>query len=143
MRVVFAAIVICLASSAHAAGPDMKDGLWEITVKMDMPGMPATMPPQTIRQCITRRDLDDLRKMTPSAAMGDARCEMSDYKVQENTARWNWRCKGEEAASGSTTLTFSRNAYSGTNQMSMKPRGGPAQNMTMHYTGKYLGPCQQ
>jgi hypothetical protein len=25
----------------------------------------------------------------------------------------------------------------------MKPRGAPPQSMTMHYAGKYLGPCQQ
>ena len=143
MRFVFAALAMCLAAAAHPAGPDMRDGLWEITVKMDMPGMPATMPPQTSRQCVTKRDLEDLRKMTPSAGMGDARCEVSDYRVQENTARWNWRCKGEEAASGTTTMTFSRNTYSGTNQMYMKPRGAPAQSMTMHYAGNYLGPCQQ
>lgn len=142
MRFVFAVLAFWLSAAALAAGPHMKDGLWEITVKMEMPGMPAAMPPQTIRQCVTKRDLEDLRNMTPRGSAGDARCQMSDYEVRENSASWNWRCKGEEAASGSTTLTFSGDTYAGTNRMSMKPRGGPAQEMTMHYAGKYIGSCR-
>jgi hypothetical protein len=43
--------VLCLASAAAhaAAGPNMKPGLWEVTVKMEMLGM----PPRTSQRCIT------------------------------------------------------------------------------------------
>ncbi|MFN3740169.1 MAG: DUF3617 domain-containing protein [Thermodesulfovibrionales bacterium] len=37
-----------------AGGPDFKEGLWEITMQMEMSGMPMQMPPQKFNQCITK-----------------------------------------------------------------------------------------
>jgi len=80
--------------------------------------------------------------MTDSAGMRTARRRISDYKVEDHTVSCKWRGKGEEPASGVTTMTFGRNACSGTNQKSMKPRGSPARNMTKDSDGGHLGPCR-
>lgn len=136
-----AAAILC--GSAHAAAPNMKDGLWEITMKMDMPGMPAGMKPQVMRQCITKKDLEDPRKTAPSGGdPRDNRCQMTDYKMQGNTASWNMACKGEDAMTGSGTATYSGTSYTGTNRMTMK-RGGQVQTMTMQYSGRHLGECKK
>jgi hypothetical protein len=134
--------VAVLAPTAHAAAPNMKEGLWEITVKMEMAGMPAGMPPQAMQQCITKKDLEDPRKTVPSGDPKDQRCQITDYKLQGNTASWNMACKGEDAMTGSGTITYSGTSYTGINRMSMK-HGGQVQNMTLHYTGKYLGDCKR
>lgn len=132
-----------VSAPAHAAAPNMKDGLWEITVKMDMPGMPAGMKPQVMQQCFTKKDLEDPRKTAPSGGdPKDNRCQMTDYKMQGNTATWNMACKGEDAMTGSGSMTYSGTSYSGTNKMTMK-RGGQAQNMTMNYSGRHLGECKK
>ena len=55
--VVFAAV---LSASLLAQGP-RRDGNWEITMTMDMPGMPQgmSMPPIKTTQCITKQDASD------------------------------------------------------------------------------------
>ena len=132
-----------VSAPAPAAAPNMKDGLWEITVKMDMPGMPAGMKPQVVQQCFTKKDLEDPRKTAPSGGgPTDNRCQMTDYRMQGNGATWNMACKGEEAMTGSGSITYSGTSYSGTNKMTMK-RGGQAQSMTMHYSGRRLGECKK
>jgi hypothetical protein len=129
-----------LAAHAHSAAPDIKEGLWEITVKMEMTAMPAGVPAQIVQQCVTRRDLEDPRNMTHAGGPHDEHCRFSDYKVQGNHATWSWACTGEAAMTGSGTLTFSGTSYKGTNRISMQ-HTGPVKHMTLHYTGRRLGDC--
>ena len=133
-----------LSGGAHAAAPNMKEGLWEITTKMEMPGMPAGMKPQVVQHCVTKKDLDDPRKTTPGSndPKRDSNCQMTDYKLQGNTATWNMACKGENAMTGSGSITYSGTSYSGSNKMTMK-RGGQMQTMTMQYSGRHLGDCKK
>jgi hypothetical protein len=49
--------MLLVAASAQSATPNMKEGLWEVTVKMDMPGMPGNMPAQTTQRCVTAKDM--------------------------------------------------------------------------------------
>lgn len=130
-----------LAAPAWAAAPNMKEGLWEITTKTEMAGVPGGMPPMTVKQCITRKDLDDPRRTTPGNDPKDNRCQVTDYKVQGNTATWNMACKGEGAMTGSGTITYSGTSYTGTSRMKMK-QGGQDHAMTVHYTGRHLGECK-
>ena len=134
-------IAVVLSGIAHAAAPNMKEGLWEITMKMEMPGMPAGMPPQVLQQCLTKKDLEDPRKTAPGDP-GDSRCQMTDYKLLGNTATWSMACKGEGAMSGVGSITYSGTSYTGTNRMTMT-EGGNTQTMTMHYSGRHLGECKK
>jgi hypothetical protein len=130
-----------LAAHARSAALDIKEGLWEITVKMEMTAMPAGVPAQILHQCITGKDLDDPRRMTYAGGPHDERCRFSDYRVQGNTATWSWACTGEGAMTGNGTLTFSGTFYKGTNRISMQ-HTGPVKHTTMHYTGRRLGDCK-
>lgn len=140
MMIVVSAAAL-LAVRGYAASPDIMEGLWEITVKMEITGMPAGVPAQIVQQCLTKKDIEDPRTMTPSAGPDDGRCQFSDYQVQGNTATWNWTCKGEAAMTGSGSIIFSGASYKGTNRISMK-HTGPVKNITRHYTGKRLGDCK-
>jgi hypothetical protein len=137
------AVMLLLPVTASGAAPNMKEGLWEITMKMEMPGMPAGMKPQVMQQCVTKKDMEDPRKTTPGGAdPKDNRCQMTDYKMQGNTATWNMACKGENAMTGSGSITYSGTSYTGTNKMTMM-RGGKSQTMTMQYNAKHLGDCKK
>ena len=138
----FLLTAVALSAVAHAAAPNMKEGLWEITMKMEMPGMPGGMPPQVMQQCLTKKDLEDPRKTAPGGDPGDSRCQMTDYKMQGNTATWNMSCKGEGAMKGSGSFTYSGTSYTGTNRMTMT-EGGNTQTMTTHYSGRHLGECKK
>lgn len=137
---VCAVLFVGVAATAHAAAPNMKEGLWEVTVTMDMPGMPAGAPPQTMQQCRTQKDFENPQTMAPDPQ--GSRCETTDYRLQGNTATWKMACKGENAMSGTGSMTFSGTSYTGTNKMSMK-HGDQTMNMTVSYAGKHLGPCKK
>jgi len=142
MRAITASMLTAMVLSgvAYAAAPNMKEGMWEITMKMEMPGMPGAMPPQVMQQCFTRKDLEDPRRTVSSGGPGDNNCQMTDYKMQGNTATWNMACKGEGAMTGSGSITYSGTSYTGANRMTMA-KGGDTQTMTMHYSGRHLGAC--
>ena len=126
---------IVLATNAHAATPNMKEGLWEITTKMEMPGMQAK--PMTMQRCVTRKDVQDAATMPPGGSGPDKSCKMTDYKLQGNVATWTMAC---EMVTGSGTVTYNGTSYSGSQIMTMK-QGGQTQNMTAHFSGKHLGDC--
>ena len=55
--------VVCLlavaivAPAAVAESNPVKPGKWQMTMQMDMPGMPFKMPPVTMTHCITEEDV--------------------------------------------------------------------------------------
>ena len=59
LKSTFAALVVLLFAfsvSFAGSGPNMQEGKWEITTKVEMPGMPMNMPPMTHTQCLTKDD---------------------------------------------------------------------------------------
>ncbi len=130
-----------LSGPAHAQSPNMKEGLWEITTKMDMPGMPGSGQANSMRRCVTKKEVQDYASTPPGADTRDKACKMTDYKLQGNTATWKMACSGDMAMTGSGTITYSGTSYSGSQTMTMT-HGGQTQNMTVHFTGKHLGDCK-
>lgn len=124
--------------AAHAASPNMRDGLWEITTKMEMTGQKGVqIPQQTVKHCMTKKDVEDPKRTTPGA--GDqSRCKMTDHKLQGNTATWQIAC--QDGTTGTGTVTYSGDSYSGNQTMAMK-RGGQVMNMKMEYSGRRVGDC--
>ena len=138
MRTGFALLLFTAAPAALAAPPEMQPGLWEISSKMESPGMPR-MPPQVMRHCYTKKDLEDAQRTVPRGE--DKSCQVRDYKLQGNTATWNIECKGETSMTGSGTMTFAAQAYSG----SMKSRSrhdGRTIEMTQSWSAKRIGDCK-
>lgn len=128
---------LLIACPAYAA-TNMRDGMWEITTKMEMTGRSdVAMPQQTARHCLTKKDVEDPRRTTPSA---DSRCKMTDYKLQGNTATWKMACQGKGAMTGSGTVTYNGDSYSGNQTMAMK-QGSEVMNMKMSYSGRRVGDC--
>jgi hypothetical protein len=133
----FALVVLCVA--AFAQGP-RRDGNWEVQMVMDVPGMPAGMPPMTTTQCITPEMARDPQRAIPQGrgrGMTD-QCKISDYKVEGNKVSWSMKCEGPEAMTGTGEMIYSGDTYTGTVTMD---RGG--QTVAMKYSGKRLGDCDQ
>lgn len=49
-----------LAPGVAAAQGQMNEGLWEITLRMEVAGQPATAAPMVVRQCITQQTAQEL-----------------------------------------------------------------------------------
>jgi hypothetical protein len=125
-----ACLALCTASSpARAQG---QDDLWEVTSKMEMPGMPMAMPAQVNRVCSAknRRDEDFVPKQ------GD--CRMIDSKRSGNVLTYRMDCSGEHASTVDGTITFGNNAYDGRMHMVMKGSNGA---LDMTFSGRRVGDC--
>jgi hypothetical protein len=109
----------------------MKPGLWEITVDLEIPGMPFQPPAQTIRQCYTAEDV----KGEPVPA--DENCQITNYKSSGNKVTWQLECTGAMAGKGEGEIVFQGDsAYEG--KATIQTQG---MAMTTQYTGKRLGEC--
>ncbi|MBI5015995.1 MAG: DUF3617 family protein [Deltaproteobacteria bacterium] len=116
-----------------AAESGIKEGMWEITTKMEMPGMPIQMPETTIKHCYTKEDVKDTGKTIPK---GDGDCRITDLKQSGNKVTWKMKCKGGQAGSGEGEMVFKGDSYEGT--MKVQAEGT---TMTTRYKGRRIGAC--
>jgi hypothetical protein len=56
--VVIVLAVTITASSAIAQTNPMRPGRWEVTMQMEMPGMPMAMPAMKNTRCVTQQEVD-------------------------------------------------------------------------------------
>ena len=113
-KLFFGSIILLIAISISFAGsgPNMKEGLWEITVKTKMPGM--EMPPMKHTQCITKNDL------VPQSSQPGQECKITETKVIGNTVTWTMQCKTQGGEmKGTGKITYSGDSFKGTMIMSM------------------------
>lgn len=128
------ATTAALAFSISALAQDMPGGLWELKMKMDMPGMPpemaAKMGAQTITHCVKPGERKWSEQRNPNER--DKQCEQTDMKVDGNKVSWKMKCK--DGTTGEGTVTHNgRDAYKMDMAMN-SPRG----NMKMQTEGKRI-----
>jgi hypothetical protein len=124
-------ILTGLLSAAAFAAPGE---YWEITSKMEMPGMPFAMPSTTQKVCISKGS-----ESNPEKTSGDKNCKMTDVKTVGNKTTWKARCDHDgEVMTGIGEQTTSANGYQGKMQFSGKSHGQDM-NMTMAFSGKHIG----
>ncbi|RPH52245.1 MAG: DUF3617 domain-containing protein [Desulfobacteraceae bacterium] len=125
--------------SFAAAAPDMKEGLWEITVtsKMEMPGMTMPIPPVKYTQCLTKNDF------VPQKNEKGEQCEKVNVTVNGNTVSWTVKCNGKEGPTkGTGKITYKGDAYEGVMNMTFPNEGGGEGKMTSNMSGKWIGKCK-
>ena len=92
-RVLLALLAAGLVASATST-PTLaqgKDDLWEITTKMEMPGMPMAMPAQTQRLCVAKGGKDD--DYIPKREG----CRVQDSKRVGNKVSYRMVCTGKDS----------------------------------------------
>ncbi len=135
---VIVAVPLILFISFVSASAQMKEGLWEITTKAEMKGMPAQMPATTMKTCVSKEDM-----VPKPAAQGTGQeCKMKEQKVVGDTVTYAMECRGKD---GSTTevngkMTYKGNTFDGSSNTVVKTNG-QTMRMSGKMTGKYLGPC--
>jgi len=135
---VFAAIAFTTVLSwTVSAQEPVRDGRWEISMEMEMPGMPMKMPAVKTTQCVTKEQAEDPNQSLPKGSQDkNTDCKVSDHKVVGNKVTWTMKCEGKNPMTGQGEIVYGTNAYDG--WMKMKTDAG---EMTMKYTGKRLGDC--
>lgn len=132
MKSIRMAIVVCgLAVTVVSAQGPMREGRWETTMQMQMPGMPVQMPPVKNTQCVTKAQLQDPSKGLPSGP--DPTCKVSDYKAEGNKVTWKMACTD---MTGTGEITFKGDSYDGLIKLAAKQG-----EMAMKLSSKRLGDC--
>ena len=123
------AFALVASSLASAQG---KDDLWEVSTKMEMPGMPMAMPAQTNRVCLgkNRKDEDFVPRQ------GD--CRMVESKRVGSKFTYKMECAGNDPTTIDGAITFGNNVYDGQMRMTMKKT---RDTMDLTLTGKRVGDC--
>jgi hypothetical protein len=120
---------------AIAWGLDFEPGKWEITSKVEMPGMPAPMPPVSVTQCMTEQD------PVPTKSAGSESCQVKELKIEGNSASWKMKCNqpGGEAE-GTGQITYHGDRFEGTTKMSVGPPEAKVV-VTTKITGRRISAC--
>ena len=130
---IFTAIAAALIVAPGTAFAQAKDDLWEVTMKMEMPGMPMAMAPQVHRLCVAKNHKDE--DLIPTRG----NCRVLDSKRNGNRLTYTMACTGEQAMTVSGDMTYGTNSYEG--RMQMKTTGGDAMEMSQTFAGERVGDC--
>jgi len=109
--------------------PNGPDEAWEISSKMEMPGM--AMPAQTQKACLSKTD-------PKGAPDQDKNCKITDQKISGNKTTMKMQCSGKEPMTAELETTHSATAFSSIMKMKMKDG-----SMTMTSSGKLIGRCDK
>ncbi|HEU4520694.1 MAG TPA: DUF3617 family protein [Thermoanaerobaculia bacterium] len=129
-------LVVCLALIAPAVMADpspVKAGKWQLSMQMDMPGMPFKMPAVKFTHCITEEDV----KSAIPQDQKNKDCKLGEHEVDGNTIRWTVDCP-KQKMTGKGEITYDGDSMDGS--MVMNSDG---QEITTKYTGKRLGDCDK
>lgn len=117
---------------AQSSSP-MREGVWEVNTKMNIPGMGDT-PPMKHQQCITAAMIKDPQSAIPKI---DNDCKVSNYKLHDNTASYTLTCTKPAEVTASGEIKYSgSDAYTGTLTLV-----GQGMTYVLTYDAKRIGDC--
>jgi len=131
--IVLFVISIFLFSCTAQKGPNMKEGMWEVTVRMEVPGMPVQMSPQAYTQCLTQKEA------VPQQEEPDQGCKIAKQDIQGDTVSWVVECKTNEGTAVSDgRITYKGDTFEGVIHMTQG-------NMkaTQKLSGRWIGTCDK
>jgi len=131
-KIIVVIVSVLVLSTTCFAADSMRDGYWEMTTTMDIPGMPMKMAPTKVKHCYTKEDVKDQKKTINT----DKNCTVTDFKQSGNKVTWKMKCTGQNAGTMSGETVFMGDAYDST--MKMQTQG---QTMNMRVKAKRLGTC--
>ena len=129
------ALCAALASMASAAVlAQGADDLYEVTVKMEMTGMPMAMPATTQRMCVKK-----------GGGAGDVvprqeNCKVTDAKRSGSRLTFAMACTGRDPMTGTGDFTYAGDGYTGQIRMQGKMEGMDM-TMTQSVAGRRVGSC--
>jgi len=130
----FAGLLIATLAAPGTAAAQGKDDLWEVTVKMEVPGMPMAMPPVVSRSCTAKNAKDE--DYVPT----EKDCRMVERNRSGNKLNYKIVCEGKNPMTIAGEIVFGTNSYEGRMKLSGTANGQPMQ-MTQNFSGKRVGDC--
>lgn len=129
-----AVAALCAIPAGDGARAQGADDLYEVTVRMEMPGMGMQMPAMTQRSCV-KKDASDAE-----AVPHQDNCKVVDAKRAGNKLTFTMICTGRDAMTGNGEFTYAGDGYDGTIRFKGKMEGQDMQ-MTQSIAGRRVGSC--
>jgi len=124
------------ANIAYAEEPDMKEGLWEITVEVIGPDMPKQMMTQKFTQCITKDR--SVPEITEGKAENNEDCKMEYRNIKGNTVDWKVVCKDKEGVTVSEgKILYKGDTFTG----EVKTKGSDGVEVIQKTNATWIGKC--
>jgi hypothetical protein len=126
---------LVFSGALAAAAPSLAQGsddMWEITSRMEMPGMPMAIPGQVAKVCVPKNGKDD--EFIPR--QGD--CKLVDGKRAGNKYTYKMACASPEPSTTEGEVVFGTGTYEGKMRMTMTKTND---TMQMSYRGQRVGSC--
>src|SRR5687768_17771339 len=133
-QLIFGALALASPLASHAA---MSPGLYEYTIKMNMPGAPA-MPTQSMQQCLTAKDVAG-NKAFEMPASKDSDCQIRDLTQSGGQFSYKMACTKPQKMDGSAKGSHSATGMTMDMTMTMAGMPGP---MTQSISARRVGDCK-
>ncbi|MGH8755604.1 MAG: DUF3617 domain-containing protein [Burkholderiales bacterium] len=130
------------SSPAAAELPNMQEGLWEVTTKVEISGQAKALPEYTVQHCLTKKDIEEGKGKLYQPDSRNSKCQVKNYKVEGNKASWSIACSGDNPTTGSGSVTYSGTGFAGMTKMKMGKQDQETE-MTQTFSGKRIGVCKQ
>ena len=126
-----ALVALAWAQAVHAQAAG---DLYEVTVRMEMAGMPMQMPAMTHRNCVKKGGSD--ADLVPH----QDNCTVTDAKRTGNRLTFAIACTGRDAMKGTGDFTFAGDGYTGQIRLAGKMENEDVQ-VTQAIAGRRVGAC--
>lgn len=131
----FCVLAALAAPACATAAPNMEEGNWEITMKMEAEGMSMAMP--KVDQCITKNDIVPYASLAKGGS-----CDIKEQTDSGDTVRWRMVCRMPDGTSETEgKITYFGKRYEGTMQTTMMPTGGEPMSLNYQIQGTRIGAC--
>ena len=128
------AVGILALAGAGGANAQNADDLYEVTVRMEMAGMPMQMPATTQQVCVKKGGSD--ADLVPHRD----NCKVSDAKRSGNRLTFAMICTGRDAMTGNGDFMVTGSGYDGRIRLKGKMEDQDVE-MTQMVAGRRVGGC--
>lgn len=134
-------IALLLSASLLGAAPAMaetniQEGLWEITIRMEVPGLPSNPAPVTSAHCLKDGS------QVPQLLQKDSSCRITETKTAGDSVSWKMKCEaGEGSIDGSGRMTYRGSRFDGGISLTMQRTDAGPLKIRQHVSGRRLGEC--
>jgi hypothetical protein len=135
-------LLVVAAGTANAAGPDLKEGKWNVSYQMEVSGMPFQMPPIKSEKTMCL----DKDNFIPDNSQPGQDCKISDQKVNGNVVTWTMSCRAQDKViEGQGKITYKGTHYDGVMnaQLLSTEASGSAVSYKYSMQGQRVGACSK
>ncbi len=143
---------IAAAKSVAPADPNatpavtMKPGVWETSISVEVIGVAAKRS-TSAANCLSSADLKNTQRFVPSQIEAGLKCEILDYALKGDRAKWRVICSGKAGAMvGEGSIKFNAESFAGASIIEPKVKSAKAseksKKIQQTLTGKLQGACK-